>query len=757
MRLVVALSLIAATAHADFFSQSPGPLAAAHEKIDGSDQCGKCHTDGRNLANDKCLACHAPIQKRMQGGRGFHASARVAGKACYLCHTDHKGRGHDILGFAAVVGRGGRDAFDHDEAGWPLRQKHAGVPCAKCHDQREGGFPTFLKAPPGCEGCHQSPHGELRASLRKCERCHDAASWKPIARVDFDHNKAADARYPIEAKHAGVACLSCHPKWQFRAAGSFAAPDCTPCHDNVHGASLFGQKRCALCHSAKFVWTNVRFDHAQKTRFPLEGAHAAKSCATCHAPTERARPDKACVACHQDVHKGRFAAVGDCGGCHGAVTFRADFRFDHGKHTRFALTGTHADVDCRACHRGRGPVEWERFDARSVGCRGCHAHANVHKKQFRDDECLRCHTGAGQNKFKKEAVTQFHGPASRFPLTEGHAGVACDKCHQNDVYQGAPTVCGPACHADALHKGTLGPKCNDCHEGGHWAATRFDHDQTDYPLVGHHQEAPCEGCHPARRFKPTPRRCAACHAQDDAHQGTLGDACEKCHSPTGRSLFDHNDPRAPDRFRLTGKHLGLRCQACHPTTVFPKVPTACEGCHPEPSQHRGQLGTACGACHDARGWRSIHTGHDDGRFKFGGAHDRVKCATCHPGGLARRGTGEYCIGCHQADDTHHGTLGPRCGDCHTQQAFAPARFFHQRVGCDLRGVHRALPCNDCHVGGHFAAVSPYCVSCHRGDAMKGARDPAAPMGHAGFTTCGGCHNVNFFAPSRAAGTESVCR
>jgi hypothetical protein len=242
------------------------------------------------------------------------------------------------------------------------------------------------------------------------------------------------------------------------------------------------------------------------------------------------------------------------------------------------------------------------------------------------------------------------------------------------------------------------------------------------------------------------------------HQGTLGTACERCHSPTGRSLFDHNDPKAPGRFRLEGKHLGVRCQLCHPTTVFPRVPTKCEGCHGEPDVHKGQLGTACGGCHEAASWKTIHTGHETPGFRFGGAHDRIACATCHPGGQKRRGTAELCVSCHQSDDIHHNSLGPRCGECHSQQTFAAARFFHERVGCDLRGIHRTLPCNDCHTGGHFAAVSPSCVSCHRADAARAAmNDVRAPAGHAGFPTCSTCHNVNYFAPSKGSMSESVCR
>ncbi|MSP62973.1 MAG: hypothetical protein EXR72_22085 [Myxococcales bacterium] len=742
----------AAPARADFFSQSPGPLAEAHRELDSSDQCGKCHTDGKALSNEKCLACHDPIRRRIAEGRGLHAGERAAGKQCFLCHTDHKGRGRDILGFATV---GGRERFDHAITGWPLSDKHARVACAKCHTGR-----SFLKAPAACEGCHKSPHGDLRPPLKKCERCHDAASWSPLARMDFDHDKPADARFATDVKHAAVPCLKCHEKWVFRPHGGFAAPDCTPCHDNVHGDSLFGKKKCALCHTSKAAWTAVRFDHARQTRFPLEGVHAQKTCATCHTPQSRAKPDKQCTACHKDVHRGRFGSIGDCGSCHGAATWTGDLRFDHRARTRFSLTGKHGEVDCRRCHRGDTPTEWERFDATEIGCMGCHQHQNVHKKQFKDAECLRCHKAAGVNRFKKAAVEQFHGADTRFPLTEGHAKVACEKCHKNDVYQGTPTVCGPACHADDLHKGALGEKCLRCHEGGHWAATRFDHDLSGWPLLGHHQEASCDGCHADRKFKPTPRRCAVCHKQDDAHQGTLGDRCEGCHSPTGRSVFDHNDPKAVGRFRLEGQHLMVRCKACHPTTMFQRAPKKCEGCHGEPKAHLGQLGTACAGCHDASSWRTIRTGHDTAAFKFGGAHDRLRCESCHPGGKPLRGTSEVCVACHRNDDIHHGSLGPRCLDCHTQESFGAPRFFHERVGCDLRGLHRTLPCNDCHTGGHFAAVAPSCVSCHRGDAIRAATSnpKAGGPAHAGYRDCELCHNVNFFVPApRPAGSGSVCR
>ena len=766
--VAVALAILAAAppARADFFSQSPGPLATPHAALEGRDHCNACHTDGRGLANEKCLTCHEHegIRRRILDGKGFHASGKVAGKDCFLCHTEHKGRGKDILGFVAI---GGRERFDHALTGWPLVESHAGVDCNRCHTRRTGlGARSYLFAFTACEGCHTSPHGELRASLQRCARCHQQRDWRPLAKMDFDHDAPSDARYPIEARHKSVTCLQCHPKSLFRAPG-FAAPDCTPCHAAKHGDSLFGtggKKKCAACHSAKVAWPEVRFDHARGTKFPLEGAHASAACRACHAEAARVKPERACATCHRDVHKGRFSSAaaggGECGACHGASSWKDASRFDHAR-AGFVLTGRHSEIACRTCHGGSSPGDFEKLTSLvqggAVACMGCHTHESVHKKQFQNGECLRCHLVAGKNKFRKEAVDRFHGPASRFPLNEGHARVACEKCHVNDVYEGTPVECGPACHGDDLHKGTLGQKCSGCHEGGHWRATRFDHDNSDFPLIGHHQQTACADCHPSRRFKPVERACKGCHAADDAHQGTLGDRCERCHSPTGRSLFDHNDPKVEGRFRLEGKHRQVRCQGCHPTTVFPRVATTCEGCHAEPAVHLGKLGTRCGDCHDASDWKKLHTGHELPSLRFGGAHDRLPCERCHEGGASRRGTGALCVTCHRGDDLHANALGPRCGECHGQESWPPVKYLHERSGCSLRGVHRTLPCSSCHVGGNFAALSAQCVACHRADAVKGAKAPGAPMGHAGLTQCAACHNPNFFSPSRGQPGESVCR
>ncbi len=258
----------------------------------------------------------------------MHANQKALGKPCELCHNEHKGRGKDVMGWAAF---GGKEHFDHDAlTTFALEGKHKDVACAKCHTQKTNtGTQTYLKSPTACASCHNNPHGDMREPLRKCERCHDTRSWKMIDKAIFDHDK--DTRYPLEKKHTDVTCARCHqksgaqpPSVKAAAAGptdragyakltfrwQIWSFDCAPCHENVHGASLFGQKSCKLCHSAKVEWAKTFFDHNRRTKFVLDGAHVKKAtCDSCHKKDEHRAPERACITCHVDAHKGRFGEV----------------------------------------------------------------------------------------------------------------------------------------------------------------------------------------------------------------------------------------------------------------------------------------------------------------------------------------------------------------------------------------------------------------------------------------------------------------
>jgi len=750
----------------DFFSSSPGPLSSSHAGLDTQDHCNDCHTGGRDLSNDKCLGCHdhSDLKARIDAGKGFHSSSQVKGKNCQTCHLEHKGRSYDVMGWRTMTG--GMNGFDHGLTGWKLEGKHAATDCKGCHKtSNKQGLKTFMGLDRLCGSCHKKdqPHGFERRELLACERCHGESVWKPAkSSMEFDHNKKADASMPLEGSHADVSCAKCHPKALFNLATK-KPDDCGNCHDSPHKGHLFGVKDCSWCHSPTFrALDKFRFDHDRRTKFPLDGAHKKQTCYGCHtkAMGER-KPDRSCESCHakDSHHQDRFAEFGKppkCGACHPSTSWEPTV-YDHDKQTRFPLTGRHSEVACRACHRGKTPADFERFDAKRVGCMGCHQHKNVHKEDpsRRDDKlCLGCHKTAGEVQMSKKAVDIYHGPRSRFPLVKGHKFVKCVQCHPKET-KNTPMECGVRCHEDSLHKGTLGDTCSRCHSPGMWEAVRFDHtEDTDWPLKGMHKKVPqCEDCHAQRKYDGTPKNCSAegCHAKDDAHKGRLGTTCEKCHRETGENVFNHN---TMSRYKLDGKHLEVRCSDCHPSMTFKPRPVSCYGCHPEPTVHKGQYGTVCEQCHSTKTFEDIRPLHDVGDFSLKGAHDQVPCERCHKDNRPLQGAGNLCINCHRQDDVHSNSLSPRCGECHTQWSFAPARFDHTTVGCNLTGLHRSLACYDCHKNGNFGGLVPTCVSCHADEASRQIGDGT----HDGQTTCSQCHNPNAWIPANVgSGRESVCR
>jgi hypothetical protein len=806
----VALIVLLCAGHAyagDFFASSPGPLATSHGALDDQNHCNDCHVAGsKEVDNQKCLDCHDhnDLKGRIAAGKGFHASGTVKGKDCKTCHLDHKGRGYDIMGWKSVAG--GEKGFNHDLTGWSLNGKHAATDCAECHKARnKQGLKIYMGTDRLCgsSGCHNNdqPHKFERKDMLQCERCHGESVWKPakpVSQQKFDHDDRKDAAMPLYGSHKDVACSKCHAKSVFNL--PFADPDScgnSGCHQSTHDGHLFGKRDCEWCHSPTFkTLKDQKFDHTEKTKFDLGPAHRVIKCYQCHTKAlGEGKPNGSCEqgGCHlkDNKHGNRFDQFGSpprCGTCHqsGGPKFTPK-AFSHGSQTKFRLTGKHADIGCRQCHRGSGPADFEKLGnivsaSGKIECMNCHEHKNVHDRQYTNNSCTAktgasgCHSDAGKMEFNYKNLTEkYHGPSSKFPLVKGHKGVPCGQCHTGRKNKGSttfdkiPANCNASgkCHEDSLHKGTLGAGCQTCHTSGTWDASLFDHDEpfpedaegevTEFPLKGEHKKNDCEDCHPDRKFSEAPATCSAegCHAEDDAHKGRLGDKCERCHVETGDNIFNHN---TMSQFRLDGKHLDVRCADCHPSVTFKPRPSTCFGCHPEPRVHKGQYGTACEQCHTTKTFEDVKPLHDVGDFSLRGMHDSLACERCHKDSRPLAGSGNMCLNCHRQDDIHNNSLTPRCGECHTQWSFTPARFDHARVGCNLTGVHRTFACYDCHRAGNFIGLAANCVSCHRDDAViVGSRG----TDHVNQTSCTTCHNPNYWKPAMLPGTsflrESVCR
>jgi len=199
------------------------------------------------------------------------------------------------------------------------------------------------------------------------------------------------------------------------------------------------------------------------------------------------------------------------------------------------LAALHADLenDCQQCHRP--------FDASAEGqvCQVCHeevsadlgAGTGYHGLDPRvgAQDCRSCHPDHRGRDFDLLGLdpATFDHAMTDMPLLGAHRAVACVECHEPEKkHHEASTDC-VACHReDDSHQGTLGDDCGSCHEQATWRSTRFDHDTTDYPLVG-------GLCHPGGRYEQTPTDCASCHRLDDAHAGRFGTDCSTCHDPEG--------------------------------------------------------------------------------------------------------------------------------------------------------------------------------------------------------------------------------
>lgn len=220
---------------------SPGPLAKAHAELEGAQNCGKCHEQGRRVSAVRCLACHKAVAARIAQKKGVH---RNVSNDCVACHVEHAGRDAELRPFD-------RKHFDHAaETGFPLDGRHAPLACEQCHKTR-----SFLGLSAQCASCHKDVHNGRLGS--DCARCHSTATAFREAVRQFDHSRTA---FPMEGAHRTVACEKCH------AAARYAGvrhDSCADCHRNPHKTALGGD--CRSCHTPA-SWKVASFDHARTGR-----------------------------------------------------------------------------------------------------------------------------------------------------------------------------------------------------------------------------------------------------------------------------------------------------------------------------------------------------------------------------------------------------------------------------------------------------------------------------------------------------------
>jgi hypothetical protein len=629
--LIAALSLVAwmGGARAAWAQISPGPLAKAHQQLDGTLRCVNCHgVGGKDQMNAQCLQCHKEVAWLLQQRRGYHA--RQPDQRCASCHPDHAGRD-----FALIAWPGGDPLrFDHTLAGWPLEGHHQTLRCAECHtpafrvgeaarlSPRKGAEPGWVGLERRCTACHEDVH--KGALSQNCVSCHDQTHWKPAPA--FDHAKTD---YPLTGKHADVHCDECHkpaagdsvPKFKPLAHG-----DCVACHADPHGGRFTGA--CSHCHVTRGfrVIDRGNFDH-DRTRFPLRGRHASVTCAKCHdVPGLKTKnpPFARCADCHADAHAGTATLAGvavDCASCHTVDGFRvAAFSVAQHAKTKYQLEGKHQQVACLDCHQKNPPgVPAAQLGSAAVlmrpafgTCLACHRDDHGGQLAARPDKgtCSACHTVAGWN------TTTFSVAAhsnTRFALQGRHAEIACSACH-------GPKRTGLHPLPDSASAGGAGVRfrlgelqCTACHVDPH---------QGRFAAGGAHPVASgCLGCHNTRSYRPSTVDVAA-HASyafplDGAHRAV---PCVGCHAELKHGEISSSLVQV----RWTGAPL-----------LFTVRTMACEGCHDNP--HGDQFASRrdkgrCESCHDTDAFRpASRFDHDrDTKFPLRGGHANVACSRCHP-------------------------------------------------------------------------------------------------------------------------------
>jgi hypothetical protein len=358
------------------------------------------------------------------------------------------------------------------------------------------------------------------------------------------------------------------------------------------------------------------------------------------------------------------------------------------------LTNGHANVPCGSCHTGNNYNL--KIAPADCGTSGCHLNTwqqtnnPVHSgagPAFAVALCANCHTTKGWDS------ASFDHTSTGFPLTNGHAHVACTSCHISNNYnlQIAPTACGTSgCHLTTWQQtnnpvhAASGPgfavgNCANCHTTKGWDAASFDHSLTGFTLVGTH-------------LSPAPTPCASCHINNNY---TLNSAdCLGCHQPAWQST--------------TTIGTGV---PNHVTAGFPGTAAACATCHPITKWADGKFD------HSATG------------FLLTNGHANVPCASCHVNNnyalqIAPTDCGNS--GCHlgkwqQTNNPVHATSGPafaaaNCANCHTTKGWDAASFDHSVTGFTLVGTHMSptpTACTACHSNNNYTLNSTDCYGCHQ--------------------------------------------
>ena len=313
---------------------------------------------GAHLSVD-CIECHPVIEKN---GREFQEFVNIDFVDCVSCHSDPHlshftskcNQCHTEKSFDSFIGNRN---FNHNTTEFILKGKHQNLDCFSCHKSTSGPVDIFQDRlgilESECISCHTDVHsGKLGSN---CTDCHSEVSFTALINMDlFDHNSTD---FPLEGRHMGVECKSCHTS---RYTEPLDFLTCSSCHSDYHRGEFDTQDQntdCVDCHSLYegFNVSSYSLDRHQLTSFPLVGSHIATPCFECHLTEERWRFKNlviSCIGCHSDIHvdyiSPEYYPQQNCEACHNPEKW-SDVMFDHTT-TNWPLLGEHQETNCRVCH-----------------------------------------------------------------------------------------------------------------------------------------------------------------------------------------------------------------------------------------------------------------------------------------------------------------------------------------------------------------------------------------------------------------------
>jgi hypothetical protein len=253
----------------------------------------------------------------------------------------------------------------------------------------------------------------------------------------------------------------------------------------------------------------------------------------------------------------------------------------------------------------------------------------------------------------------------------------------------------------------------------------FDHNLTDFQLLGAHLAASCAACHQENNFEDLSVDCIDCHNEPAAHQGVFPEDCAVCHNPQAwapaqldGAPFDHATQSGFSLARHEQDFAGssISCASCHPADVHELEPAACVNCHSDHDpafmdDHIVQFGDSCMDCHD--GVDRMHDFDHASVFPLDGRHAEIECAACHVDRVYS-GTPQACVDCHAEPEIHAGFFGLECQYCHTSAGWSPARLQNHTFPLD-HGGQGEVECQVCHA----TVYADYtCYGCHEHEPAK---------------------------------------